>query len=244
MCGRFFVKSDLKTMMEAFAFARRSEALGLDNQFPRYNGAPSLDYVYADWQGTQWGQSLEELRASGMQLEPVVGAAIEDRSLPAYGKPLLSGPYKPGAEEFSADYLFDKKKLSSVVLYMSAYEQAVRVSAQLRAQYGRPKSMTLISTRRHYAKRRSEFGATASGGTLLRFEADIAALSLCGAHRNTLYTDPSSARRRVACDLRFCHLILRERYRIKYRDFGRNPWCARLKPSFPGNSQIIPLSAM
>jgi hypothetical protein len=34
-----------------------------------------------------------------MQLEPVVGAAIEDRSLPAYGKPLLSGP-----EKLSADY--------------------------------------------------------------------------------------------------------------------------------------------
>ncbi|PDT05177.1 hypothetical protein CO666_06005 [Rhizobium chutanense] len=63
---------------------------------------------------------------------------MEDRSLPAYGKPLLSGPYKAGAEKFSADYLFNSNKLSAVVLYMSDREQAVRVNAQLRAQYGRP----------------------------------------------------------------------------------------------------------
>ncbi|EJT05145.1 hypothetical protein RCCGE510_11819 [Rhizobium sp. CCGE 510] len=94
--------------------------------------------VYADWQDTRWGQSLEALRASERQLELVVGTAIEDRSIPAYGKPLLSGPYKAGAENFSADYLFHNKKLSAVVLYMSDYEQAVRVSAKLRAQYGRP----------------------------------------------------------------------------------------------------------
>lgn len=44
MCGRVFIKTNLESMMNAFAFADRKGALGLANQFPRYNGAPSLDY--------------------------------------------------------------------------------------------------------------------------------------------------------------------------------------------------------
>ena len=44
MCGRVFIKTNLEGMMDAFAFADRKGALGLSNQFPRYNGAPSLDY--------------------------------------------------------------------------------------------------------------------------------------------------------------------------------------------------------
>ncbi|WP_087001659.1 SOS response-associated peptidase [Rhizobium sullae] len=44
MCGRIFIKTNLESMMNAFAFADRKGALGLANHFPRYNGAPSLDY--------------------------------------------------------------------------------------------------------------------------------------------------------------------------------------------------------
>ncbi|MBW9055640.1 SOS response-associated peptidase [Rhizobium mesosinicum] len=44
MCGRVFVRSDLATLMQAFAFAGREGVLGMANQFPRYNGAPSLEY--------------------------------------------------------------------------------------------------------------------------------------------------------------------------------------------------------
>jgi putative SOS response-associated peptidase YedK len=44
MCGRIFIRTNLESMMTAFAFADRKGALGLSNQFPRYNGAPSLDY--------------------------------------------------------------------------------------------------------------------------------------------------------------------------------------------------------
>ncbi|MFC5760353.1 SOS response-associated peptidase [Rhizobium sp. GCM10022189] len=44
MCGRVFVKSDFETLLRNFSFARRADSLNLGNQFPRYNGAPSLDY--------------------------------------------------------------------------------------------------------------------------------------------------------------------------------------------------------
>lgn len=44
MCGRVFIKTNLEGLMQAFAWAGREGALGLDNQFPRYNGAPSLNY--------------------------------------------------------------------------------------------------------------------------------------------------------------------------------------------------------
>lgn len=44
MCGRVFIKTNLENLMRAFSFARREGALGLANQFPRYNGAPTLNY--------------------------------------------------------------------------------------------------------------------------------------------------------------------------------------------------------
>lgn len=45
MCGRVNIKTNLDDMLRAFAFARRSEDVDrAANQFPRYNGAPGLDY--------------------------------------------------------------------------------------------------------------------------------------------------------------------------------------------------------
>lgn len=44
MCGRVFVKTDLETMLHDFVFAKRGEVDSLSNQFPRFNGAPGLDY--------------------------------------------------------------------------------------------------------------------------------------------------------------------------------------------------------
>lgn len=44
MCGRVFIRSDYQTLMQNFAFADQAGALNLSNQFPKLNGAPSLDY--------------------------------------------------------------------------------------------------------------------------------------------------------------------------------------------------------
>ncbi|TBB53432.1 hypothetical protein ELH44_07000 [Rhizobium ruizarguesonis] len=124
-----------------------------------------------------------------MQLEPVVGAAIEDRSLPAYGKPLLSGPYKAGDEEFSADYLFDKKKLSAVVLYMSDYEQAVRISAQLRAQYGRPEVDDLDIDPPTLCKTEKRIWRDSERGNLVTFRSQYCgAVTLRGTSQYIIYT--------------------------------------------------------
>ncbi|MBB3385975.1 MULTISPECIES: SOS response-associated peptidase [unclassified Rhizobium] len=44
MCGRVFIRSDFETLLRNFGFARQDEILRMGNQFPRLNGAPSLDY--------------------------------------------------------------------------------------------------------------------------------------------------------------------------------------------------------
>jgi len=44
MCGRIYIKATLEEMLQNFAFASRGDVVSLSNQFPRYNGAPSLYY--------------------------------------------------------------------------------------------------------------------------------------------------------------------------------------------------------
>jgi putative SOS response-associated peptidase YedK len=44
MCGRVFVKTSLAGLMAAFPSAVSGDAAGLDNEFPRWNGAPRQDY--------------------------------------------------------------------------------------------------------------------------------------------------------------------------------------------------------
>jgi putative SOS response-associated peptidase YedK len=45
MCGRVSIKTNLSDMLSAFAFARRTEEVeAMANAFPRWNGAPSLEY--------------------------------------------------------------------------------------------------------------------------------------------------------------------------------------------------------
>lgn len=44
MCGRVVVKTTIEGLMRAFSFADKGEAEQLGNAFPRYNGAPGLDY--------------------------------------------------------------------------------------------------------------------------------------------------------------------------------------------------------
>lgn len=44
MCGRVFVRTSIDGIMRGFAFAQKGEAEQLGNTFPRWNGAPSLDY--------------------------------------------------------------------------------------------------------------------------------------------------------------------------------------------------------
>lgn len=44
MCGRVIVKTTIEGLMRNFSFADPGEAEQLGNQFPRYNGAPGMDY--------------------------------------------------------------------------------------------------------------------------------------------------------------------------------------------------------
>lgn len=44
MCGRVYIKSTLDELLRGFSLAEREAVLGMANQFPRYNGAPSLYY--------------------------------------------------------------------------------------------------------------------------------------------------------------------------------------------------------
>ncbi|MFC0804797.1 SOS response-associated peptidase [Ensifer sp. P24N7] len=44
MCGRIYIKSTLGDLLRNFSFAATERVEGLANQFPRYNGAPSLHY--------------------------------------------------------------------------------------------------------------------------------------------------------------------------------------------------------
>jgi putative SOS response-associated peptidase YedK len=45
MCGRISIKTDLDSMLSAFAFAKRTaDVEAMANAFPRWNGAPSLEY--------------------------------------------------------------------------------------------------------------------------------------------------------------------------------------------------------
>ena len=44
MCGRIYIKATLEEMLQNFAFAARGDVEALSNQFPRFNGAPSLYY--------------------------------------------------------------------------------------------------------------------------------------------------------------------------------------------------------
>ena len=45
MCGRVNIKTNIEDMLASFAFAARNEDVDrAANRFPRYNGAPGLDY--------------------------------------------------------------------------------------------------------------------------------------------------------------------------------------------------------
>jgi putative SOS response-associated peptidase YedK len=44
MCGRVNIGTNLDDMLRSFAYGRRAEVERAGNQFPRYNGAPGLDY--------------------------------------------------------------------------------------------------------------------------------------------------------------------------------------------------------
>ena len=44
MCGRVYIKTSLEELVRNFAFAERGAIDALGNRFPRYNGAPTLDY--------------------------------------------------------------------------------------------------------------------------------------------------------------------------------------------------------
>lgn len=44
MCGRIYIKSTLNELLREFSMAERQAVEGMANQFPRYNGAPSLYY--------------------------------------------------------------------------------------------------------------------------------------------------------------------------------------------------------
>lgn len=44
MCGRVYLKTNLEGLLRAFGFATRGGVEALANQFPRYNGAPTLIY--------------------------------------------------------------------------------------------------------------------------------------------------------------------------------------------------------
>lgn len=44
MCGRIYIEATLEEMLQNFACADRGDVGSLSNQFPRYNGAPSLYY--------------------------------------------------------------------------------------------------------------------------------------------------------------------------------------------------------
>jgi putative SOS response-associated peptidase YedK len=44
MCGRVFIRSDFDSLMRAFSFADRQDAVRLSNQIPNYNGAPTRWY--------------------------------------------------------------------------------------------------------------------------------------------------------------------------------------------------------
>ncbi|MGY5811986.1 SOS response-associated peptidase [Rhizobium sp. LEGMi198b] len=44
MCGRVYIRSSLRELLDNFAFAGAGDVEGLANRFPRYNGAPQQDY--------------------------------------------------------------------------------------------------------------------------------------------------------------------------------------------------------
>lgn len=44
MCGRVNIRTNLDDMLRSFAWARQEDVERAANQFPRYNGAPGLDY--------------------------------------------------------------------------------------------------------------------------------------------------------------------------------------------------------
>lgn len=58
MCGRVFVKSTLAEMVRSFGFADPASVGALDNSFPRYNGAPSLEYPIIVQDEAQKGSAM------------------------------------------------------------------------------------------------------------------------------------------------------------------------------------------
>ncbi len=131
MCGRVFVKSDLVTLMQAFAFAGREGALGMANQFPRYNGAPSLDYpiiimdvdrnsnMGANFAPAQWGLKPAWWKAG---MPTPVNAKCEEVA----DKPMFRNAYQSSRCLVPIDGYFEWKKLEPSGKKKQAYAIAMK----------------------------------------------------------------------------------------------------------------------
>ena len=92
------------------------------------------------WQYTRWGMTPEQVKSAsqGNAIEnPTVGSQSNDS-----GDALLMSPYRVGALDFKAYFLFDRKskKLKTVSLELVDQRKGKELYTQLVGQYGRPVS--------------------------------------------------------------------------------------------------------
>lgn len=116
MCGRVFVKSDLQTLMRNFAFAGREGVLGMANQFPRYNGAPTLEYPIIIMDTDRSGKYGANFASANWGLKPAWWKAgmvtpINARCEEVATKPMFRDAYRSRRCLIPIDGFFEWHKL-------------------------------------------------------------------------------------------------------------------------------------
>lgn len=93
MCGRIYVKTSVEGLLENFAFARPHADDGLDGLYPRFNGAPGLEYPIIvpepDYPGgmfmaARWGLIPGWVKEANPKLKPINATAERVASAPMF----------------------------------------------------------------------------------------------------------------------------------------------------------------
>lgn len=93
MCGRVYVKTSVEGLLANFAFARRHKDDGIDDLFPRFNGAPGQDYPIIvpepDHPGgmfmrARWGLIPSWVKEANPKLKPINATAERVASAPMF----------------------------------------------------------------------------------------------------------------------------------------------------------------
>jgi hypothetical protein len=94
--------------------------------------------AHADWQGTRWGMSLEELRSIKQNIELTTAEERKGGAIAIVGEPLAKGSYATSHHSFKVYFHFRDSGLAGVRLEANEPQHAGVIFNDLKLTYGPP----------------------------------------------------------------------------------------------------------